>query len=234
MVIFEFLRAQGRRASASPDLQARDAAARSAKRDEENTSATPNCVFELIYMTVIYHSLSEQQQQQQQQHCKPMPKLHRVKLPKSEKANFRYEWRVVGGGGDDDHNNNNNVLQPGDMILDASLLTGAGEFEGCRIVTEDSVLSFMGIEYAEFPQAIVDRYGGAANLKALYEPLIEDMLREQGLSFADLSGGPEGAAEFWSNIERYSITKADRKTDGVWEIPFEQIEFLSSSSSSSS
>ena len=88
-------------------------------------------------------------------------------------------------------------------------------------------------EHVFRPGDVILDAGGAANLKALYEPLIEEILSEQGLSFVDLSGGPEGAAEFWANIDRHSITKANRKTEGLWEIPFEQIEFLPSSSTSS-
>jgi hypothetical protein len=126
-------------------------------------------------------------------------------------------------------------LQTNDLLYFPDELTGAGEFEGCRFVGEQTDQGFLllsaGIESPIFPAQLVASIGNASKLRVFYEQLFEIVLEEQHVSLADHFGGQDVVEEFWNRPDttkagRQSRRREDTADSTPWLIPLRQCTWL--------
>ena len=116
-------------------------------------------------------------------------------------------------------------IQHGDLVVIEDLFTGAGEFEGVRMVidrpTEDgtavTVLAGVGIECMEWPSELLGEES-AALLRSSYEKFLNQIISKQmsGYSLSDLVDDVE---EFWD--QPVEVRPPKSKAD-IWKIPLSQ------------
>ena len=117
-------------------------------------------------------------------------------------------------------------IQHGDLVAIEEFFTGAGAFEGLRIVvdreeTGDTVLMGVGIEMIDWPKDIMTwvRTQEGETLRSLYEEPLNLVLSQigGGLSMRDLIED-EFADEFWDDAQTGKAFKKP-KSEKVWNIP---------------
>ena len=113
------------------------------------------------------------------------------------------------------------------------LLSGAGEFEGMRFVSQSNdsgafQLLDGGVESPIFPRDIAQGQP-AQDLRNKYEGLLQKMLEQQNLTLADIFGGDGIVEEFWASPD---VEQRSRSKHGEWHIPLDQCTILSTYPSS--
>jgi hypothetical protein len=172
------------------------------------------------------------------------PRLHIVTLPvqnDDQERSFRDTWYlddekgratpIVPAEDSSDTSSSWKGLNTNDLLYFPGELSGAGEFEGCRLVGEETSEGYRllsaGIESPVFAAQIVASIEPVTKLRVFYEELFEVVLQKQGLSLADLFGGQDGVEEFWSKPDtakdRSSVVSEDGNT---WRIAVSECTWL--------
>lgn len=168
------------------------------------------------------------------------PRLHVLKLHESpvvdgDYSRFDMVWVIDDGSPPGNSGEEFGGINTGDVLYFPELLSGAGEFEGTRIVGTriDQGLPLLrcGIEGPEFSQEILALSEGSdLTLRELYSRPFDSILEEQGFSLLDLIGGAEDMDSFWANptLQR----RPSREPDGtnIWLIPLGSCSLVSSES----
>lgn len=116
-------------------------------------------------------------------------------------------------------------LATGDLVAVDELFSGAGEFEGLRVVGPGQkggayLLLPIGVECIEWPKVILD-WAGDRSLRELYEAAFNQVLDEcGGFSMGDLV---DDLDEFWGS--KFEATPSEIDPEETWEIPLSQCKW---------
>jgi hypothetical protein len=141
---------------------------------------------------------------------------------------FEYQWVIRSLAKPIDAPPNFDVRE-GDVLFFPDLNTGAGEFEGVRLVGPKDVndafpLLPVGIETPTFPTAIAAN-ATPEELRSRYEQPFEEVLQHQGFSMNDLFGGADIVKDFWQSPSSQQGRRLTEVKD-TWMIPLERCKWL--------
>jgi len=157
--------------------------------------------------------------------AKSVASLYYLQLPPNQRPTYddlsSKQWKLVVDGppkGNIDAKKDTDAfsLDTGDWIVFPELLTGAGEFEGLRVVVpilsqdddnqqcnnnhQEFWLLPMGIEAVEWPQVLlnwIEESVSALSLRGYYEQPLQDVYQKQKVSMTDAIGCE--LDEFWNH-----------------------------------